>query len=133
MTPNAVSERPTARPHDPATSVAQTWLILLVSGALALGAVAALDRRPARIGALTIQNPTAYEVDIEVAGASGDWLPVGSARPHSELRLSDVIDQGDTWQVRYSARGRRAPVTQIARRDLQANGWKIDVPPNVVA
>jgi hypothetical protein len=88
---------------------------------------------PARVGRITIANPSEFVVDVSVtSGAHHGWLvlsgvPVGATRDYH-----DVLDQGDTWVFSFRAQGRDGGELSVPRADLHANGWNLTVPGQVL-
>jgi hypothetical protein len=87
---------------------------------------------PARVGHLTVENPTDYDMTIRLASSpSGAWLPFAAVGQRSTHDFQDVVDQGGTWVFHFLAQGRDAGDLTITRADLKAAGWHVTVPDTV--
>ncbi len=99
---------------------------------LSIVVVVQIDRlvaRPAYVERVTFENPTAYDLTVDVTGADHDgWLAVCTARRGTTATARRVIDQGDTWIFRFGAQGREGGELRVARRELERTGWKIAIP-----
>ncbi len=81
---------------------------------------------------ITILNQTAYDLDVEVSGARRDgWLPVASVDARSEGVAREVLDQGDVWVFRFRYQGEPVGEASLARAELEAGGWRVEVPQTV--
>lgn len=111
----------------PADAVA---IVIAIAAVLIVGVV--LLQGPARVSRVTIDNPTDYEVSIQLAPSTdGAWLPLAVLGLHATREFHDVVDQGDTWVFRFRAQGQDAGDLTISRGDLAAAGWQITVPASV--
>jgi hypothetical protein len=80
-----------------------------------------------------VANPSDYAIKVEVAGGGNDgWLPVGVAEPRTTTTFEDVLDQGDTWTVRYSF-GDHAVKQRSTSDALRDARWHLEVPEELVA
>ncbi len=94
----------------------------LVIGGAACSGVSFVD-------GVTIVNDTEYSANIDVASKAGDgWLLVTSVEPQSTTVVEEVIDQGEKWIFRFDYVGRYDQEVEISRRELEQNGWTIEVP-----
>jgi hypothetical protein len=81
------------------------------------------------VDGVTIVNDTEYSANIDVTGEAGDgWLLVTSVEPQSTTVVEEVIDQGEKWNFRFDYVGRYDQEVEISRRELEQNGWTIEVP-----
>jgi hypothetical protein len=81
------------------------------------------------VDGVTIVNDTVYSANIDVTGEAGDgWLLVTSVEPQSTTVVEEVIDQGEKWNFRFDYVGRYDQEVEISRRELEQNGWTIEVP-----
>jgi hypothetical protein len=98
------------------------------AGAVAVGVAFAFLRSPEMIDTISVANPTDYDIGVEVRGAEGGWLPMSTAQRNTTTVVSDLIDQGPTWTIRFTAQGQEAGKLEIRREALEAAGWEIEVP-----
>jgi hypothetical protein len=59
-------------------------------------------------------------------------LPLGTVRHQSSVDLQDVIDQGSQWAFHFSAGGRDGGEVHVPRAELGRNGWRLEIPTEVV-
>lgn len=91
-----------------------------------------LLRGPHVVRRLTLVNSTPYQVEVQVEGAPGTGhLDLGSVAREREIVLEDVIDQGARWTFRFSSGGVFAGEMELARRDIERDGWRVSIPPGV--
>lgn len=96
--------------------------------ALVLG-LTALMRGPALVSRLTIDNPTRLPIEVTVSTPeSPGRLGIGSVAPESRGTFDDVVDMGDTWEIRLVANGRAEVRTTVTRAELARDGWTFTVP-----
>jgi hypothetical protein len=100
---------------------------------LALALLVASCSGPApRVDRITISNPTAYDIDVEVTDRDRDgWLPVAIVEAGSEHISQDVIDQGEVWVFRFLHWGDPVGEFSPTRAELERNGWRVEVPGEV--
>jgi hypothetical protein len=81
---------------------------------------------------LTVENPSAYDVDID-ARRPGDFkvLGLGTSETGTTRSFHQVIDRGDTWIFEFSTAGVPAGSLEVAREDLADNGWRVVIPERV--
>lgn len=124
-----------AGPRRPrARSVGEVVLV----AALAVVAVAVvlvsvrMTRQPSVAPALTVANPTVYQVEVDVSRPErANWLSLGSVRRESEQAMHEVIDQGPQWAFRFRYGGREAGRLVVSRAELAGAGWRLTIPPEV--
>lgn len=83
---------------------------------------------------LTLVNPTPYAVIVSVSDEDAEsWLTVGRLGPGVSRTVHHVLDQGDRWTIRFHGQGRFGGELQRRGEELRADGWRIEVPPEVAA
>jgi hypothetical protein len=119
-------------PRPPSARLASAAIVLVVVAAT-VGVLFALARiDPGESTAyrrLTVDNPSPYNVNIEVAGTDrAGWLDVGSFRREERRTVEEVADQGREWVFRFSYGGVDAGELVLSRDRLARDGWNITVP-----
>jgi hypothetical protein len=107
---------------------------VVVRGLLTLALTAAFgcSRPVTYVDRVVIVNPTPYDVNVVVGpGDRSAWLAVGTARHDAETPFEEVVDQGETWVVRFAYGGEVGGEVSVRRAELARNGWRITVPPDV--
>jgi hypothetical protein len=110
-------------------------------GAVALAAVlgvagtalaASWFRGPPVVARVTIENPTAYQIVVEVGspGRKG-VLDLGAVRRAGNQTHEQVVDQGAAWVFRFSYAGYDGGKLMVSRAQLSRDGWRITVPAEV--
>ena len=129
MTPTLTRRRPV-----PLRKAGGNLLIAAGVGAVAVVALAMApaQRLPSFVDRVTVTNPTPYHVEVDVRGA-GDrsWLALGGFPAESTRTSYEVIDSGREWVLRFSAGGRNAGELTVTRAELEANRWRVQIPPVV--
>ena len=124
------ADRP-ARPFGRIVHPDAVAIVIAIVAVMVIGIV--LLSGPARVGHLTVDNPTDYDVSIQLApSTNGAWLPLAVVGVHSTREFQDVVDQGDTWVFRFRAQGQDAGDLTVTKADLEAAGWHVTVPATVV-
>jgi hypothetical protein len=128
MTPRTRTEtRPT-----PLRSPNQALGLFLGAAVLAVLIVAPSLAPASYVARLAIDNPTAFDVNVDVAsGEGGGWFPLGTLDREKESVLEEVVDPGSTWVFRFSYAGVQAGELTVSRSELQGAGWQLAVPPGV--
>ena len=127
---NAVMTPP--RPRSPQlTAVA----IVLIGFAVTVGVAFAVARlgvgAPTSFRQLTVNNPTPYQVNVDVTGAKRDgWLEVGSPERVS-ADGGGAGGPGPPLVFRFSYGGVEAGELVVSRDRLAHDGWTITVPAEV--
>jgi hypothetical protein len=99
---------------------------------IAAALLAACSGTPATVDRLTVVNPTDYDLDVHVMGGDREvWVPLAIVAARSEDVVEDVIDQGDQWTFRFLHWGDSLAERSLGRAELERNGWRVDVPPEV--
>ena len=88
-------------------------------------------RGPDFVDRLTVENPTRFDVDVDVAGADGRVLELTQVLAGRTKTVRDVIDQGRSWTVTFSYAGTDAGSVEIERAALEDDDWRIEVPADV--
>jgi len=79
---------------------------------------------------LTVDNPTAFDLNIDVTGADRDGsIALGTVARGTQRAIEEIADQGATWVVRFSYGGIETGELVVARSDLQAADWRLSIPP----
>jgi hypothetical protein len=95
--------------------------------ALLLGALLLKD--PVRVPALTIENPTAYDIRVDVSDANRDgWTVLASARQQCVATVESPVDRGEMWVFRLRAQGLAADEIAVSRSDLERSNWHFVIP-----
>jgi hypothetical protein len=112
-----------------------SWLVdsdvgAVVAGAVLVVVLAVVFIQPqSRLDTVTVINPTGYELYVTVSGGEGHTaLPIVVVRPGETREVHDVLDPGQHWRIVLRGQGRDAGVFDVTRADLQAAGWRIEVP-----
>lgn len=101
----------------------------VVVGAAALMGMTALLRGPEFVDHVSIDNRSAYDLDVAVTDAQRTGLlGLTTIGPHQGDRVEDVIDQGDTWVFVITRASDEIARIRIPRHDLAANGWRVTLP-----
>jgi hypothetical protein len=129
MTERTAPPRRAEAPFPPFYRRIRLWHVLVAVAAVALAVpLAQLLETPARAD-LAVENPTEYDVRIEVSGGEDDGsLTIGTARRRATSRFEGVIDQGDIWVFRFTAQGHEAGELRVDRDDLESDGWRVVIP-----
>lgn len=78
---------------------------------------------------LTIDNPTAYQLNIELTdGGRHRWFDLGAVGPERNKTVQEVADQGEQWVFRLSYGGMDAGEVVVARSELAPTGWRVTIP-----
>src|SRR5436305_4243754 len=120
MTPTATRPLPSLDRLRP-RRVLVAGLAVVAVAVLAI-AVAPWFRTESPVARLTIDNPTVYQVNVEVSGDGGGWLDLGAVDRQGSKTVEEVTDQGARWVFRFSYGGVDAGEVPVARTDLAAAG-----------
>lgn len=108
---------------------------LAVGGAVLVGfafVASSWLQGPSFVPRLTIDNPTVYQLEVEVGRPGQDAVVgLGPIRRESTRRFEEVGDQGDRWVFRFSYGGRDAGDLVSTRAQLEQAQWRIVVPQEV--
>lgn len=105
--------------------------LAVVAAALGIG-VGSVTRQSGFVERITVDNPTLYNLQLDV-GDPGDGrvLAVGAVPREGSRSFEQVIDQGERWVFRLSFGGEEVDEIVVPRPQLEKDGWKIAVPPDV--
>ena len=110
---------------------------LLVSAGVAVVVIMAVALMPGMqlprfVRRITVANPTAYGVEVDVASPKQDgWLVLGGFAPQSSRMLNQVIDQGRNWVFRFTYGGDNVGQIALSRTELQRTNWRVTIPPEL--
>lgn len=96
--------------------------------AVATAVVIPALRTPPYVDGITVDNPHPW--DVHVVATDGDragWVGVGGIARDQERTVTDVVDQGDTWILRFAYGGQVAEA-RLSRDQLTQDGWHVTVP-----
>lgn len=85
-------------------------------------------RGPKYVAKITVVNPYEYSFHVEVGDGRSGWLNLGGVTRNGENSMEEVIDMGSTWHFRFRFSDQEEEEITIARDELQARRWRIDVP-----
>lgn len=111
--------RTTRRGAVAAGCAAALFLSLVAIASPALGS-------PARVSQVTLENTGTWLVQVEVR-VDGGWATIGLVAPGTRSTVDDVLDAGDTWQLRFRV-GEAVVTERVERSRLAAASWRISVP-----
>lgn len=109
------------------------WLILAVVAFLGAAIpVSRLLEGPSFVEELRVDNPTKYDITVEVTGAErSGWLGVGVAGRETTSTFKAIIDQGDVWIFRFVAQGEEGGELRLTRQELEGDQWRMRIPESV--
>ena len=131
MNPPAAVQRPSAGPRSPQVRPRRTPLLLAVLAIAGALLVSQLLASPHFVPRITFQNPTQYELMVEVSNGHGGWLPLGTIDRHGATAFGEVYDVGDAWDVRVFAQGEAAGRFRVTRDQLERSHWRVQIPTRV--
>ena len=106
--------------------------IIVVVAVLIAASLEWLDE-PNHVSRVTIANPSEYALDVAVtSGGRHGWLALSGVPVGATRDFHDVLDQGNTWVFSFRAQGRDGGEMSMTRADLDASGWNITVPGQVL-
>ncbi len=120
MTPPAAVQRPSAGPASPQLRSRRTPLLLTVLALAGVLLVTQLLASPHFVSHITFDNPTPYNLSVEVSNGTDGWLPLGSLEPRRATSVGQVYDIGDIWLVRVSAQGETVGQFRVTRKPAGA-------------
>jgi hypothetical protein len=84
---------------------------------------------PGRAPTLTIDNPTAFDIRVEVSDAGrAEWTVLTSARQQCAASVEAPVDRGQTWVFRLRTQGLASEEIAVDRADLERVGWHFAIP-----
>jgi hypothetical protein len=88
---------------------------------------------PQRVTALTVTNPSPYQVNVEISAAGEErWLDLGAVDREKDRTIEEIPDLGANWVFRFASAGVEGGRLEIPRNALRDAGWKIAIPADVV-
>jgi hypothetical protein len=81
---------------------------------------------------VSVQNPTEYAMLVEVSGAHGGWLPIGTIDRHASTSFGQVYDVGDAWRFRVTSQAHDGGTFRLSRAQLERSGWHVRIPQHIV-
>jgi len=125
---------PVLTPPRPATSPVAIVRVVMVALALVVLLVTATrltTGEPSYVSELTVVNPTAYKINVEVQGDGRGRLELGMVRREQTSTFEEVIDQGARWVFRFSYGGVAGGELAVTRAEMEAGQWRITIPGSV--
>lgn len=130
MTWIKMSVRPRVTRFNPRALVLGVLLTVSVGAGIAI--VINTTALPDTVDSLTVDNRTEFPLGVEVRGGEGEsWLGVGTVPAGESKAFPRVLDQGQTWLVRFSAQGETSNQYRFSRQDLVVEDWTLNVPDTV--
>ena len=131
MTGTRTPPRPAPSVRRPIVAGIVVLAVLAVVFGLGIGSV---TRESAFVDAVTIDNPTVYNLQVDVAApGDGPALALGTVPREGGRSFEQVVDQGDLWVFRLTFGGEDAGRIEVPRPQLEQDGWKVAVPAGVGA
>lgn len=127
MPETLTADERTSTSRSPATFILAV-LAVLVGMAVVVG-LSSLTGTPERLEELTVVNPTPYELTLRVATEQGAQV-IGLVPADSTYSILEVIDRGESWDIRFSAQGVDAGSYSFERGDAGST-FEITVPDEV--
>ena len=94
----------------------------------AMAIVTPAIRTPPHVDRLTIDNPHPWDVHVEATDADRDgWVGIARVGRDDRHTVESVLDQGDTWVIRFSYAGQSAE-SRLDRAELERDDWQVTVP-----
>lgn len=94
----------------------------------ATAVVTAAIRTPPHVDRITVDNPHPWHVHVEATDPDRDgWVGIGGVEREDRHTVEQVLDQGDTWIIRFSYAG-QSTETEVSRDQLEQDGWQVVVP-----
>lgn len=119
-----LTSRPRSLRGDGFVGVIVATLFWAVATAVVIPAL----RTPPYVERITVDNPHPWNVHVEATGGDRTgWVAVGGVTRDQERTVADVLDQGDTWILRFAYGGQVAE-TRLSRDQLTRDGWHVTVP-----
>jgi hypothetical protein len=105
--------------------------LAVVAVAFALG-VGSVTRESAFVPTVAVDNPTPYNLQVDVAvPGEGDVLALGTVPREGSRRFEQVVDLGERWLFRFSFGGEAVGEVVVPRARLEHDGWRLEVPAGV--
>jgi hypothetical protein len=107
-------------------------VVLVAAGLIVVGLIAPRLGLPAKVPPLTIDNPTPYTLFIEASnGSDGGWAPIAIVHAKRTDTETELIDEGATWNLRFTGQGVELGGYHVTRAELAADHWHYTVPSDV--
>jgi hypothetical protein len=88
-----------------------------------------LLKEPDFVHRVTFENPTAYDLGIEVTDGGRDgWMPVWTVARSETTVAEEIYDIGDVWIFQFSAQGETTSELRVTRAELMQNNWHVAIP-----
>jgi len=124
-----------ARPRlAPPKNVGGSLLVTASVAAVVVVAVALLPgmRSPTFVRRVTVANPTAYGIEVEVTNPQREgWLSLGGLPPQARRASDEVLDQGRDWVFRFTYGKDEVGQMGMSRDELREAGWEVAIPAEV--
>jgi hypothetical protein len=124
-----------APPQAAPTRLGRNVVAVVGGGLLALAAALGVSQAlqgPGLVDRVTIDNPTPYPLEIEVAGGRADGgLTLGPVSAGGRHAFASVVDQGDEWVVRVTSARSDGGDVVLRRSELERSNWVITIPEGV--
>ena len=122
-----ITERRTAM--DERLGAGSVITIVVVLAALMLIAWSGALTAPKHVPRLSVDNPHPWLVNIDARPAGhGSWTGIGALDAGTDQDFLEVLDMGDTWELRFHYAGEVEVTTSFSRRQLEQSNWSIAVP-----
>jgi hypothetical protein len=83
---------------------------------------------PHKVSSLTVQNPTAYDVEVTASSTpTGAVTDVGVVGAGATLSFADVTDEGGDWYFHLHAQGVDLGTVHQTRAQLAGDGWRLTI------
>jgi len=105
--------------------------VVLVLGLLGLMGAIGLDA-PREVAQVRLVNPAEFDIQLFVIAENGLWLRLPTAPAAAERTIQGVLDAGDEWTLHARSQGLDGGAWAVSRDELQADGWEIMIPEEVV-
>lgn len=107
-------------------------LVAAAAGVAAMLLLGRLMEQPTFIDEISIDNPTRYDIRIQVTGGDRDgWMTIGTARRDSTSTFEQIVDHGDVWIFRFTAQLEDGGELRLKRTALESAGWRFEIPESV--
>ena len=106
-------------------------ITFLVAGAVGLALFLLLmpALRSPRVVDVTVENPTGSNVEVDVTRPGElSVLRVGAVEPGRTETFGSVLDQGDSWVIRFHAGVDQRRELVVTRAELERGRWMVSVP-----
>jgi hypothetical protein len=89
--------------------------------------------QPNFIEGIAFENPSVYDLTIQVNDGGTGWMAVTTARRHSTTVANEVYDIGNVWAFRFTAQGEYGGEVRVTRSELASAGWHLVIPEQIGA